>query len=235
MPRLRVLAYNVHGFRNGVRRVARAVTEERPDVALLSEAKGRFQLWRFARTMGMDVAAHGLRLFGGITNAVLLRHPWRSVHAELVRFPRTGRLPRRGVVVVRARRAGIPVTVVAVHLGLSDAERALHARELTDAVAGTPPPIVLGGDLNEGPDGKAASWVAERLWDAWLAGVAGATAASGETFPASEPRARIDYLFVSEDVRVERCWLVATADAAEVSDHLPLFADVVVGEEEPLR
>jgi endonuclease/exonuclease/phosphatase family metal-dependent hydrolase len=231
MSRLRVLAYNVHGFRSGVRDVARTVSEARPDVALLNEAKGRFQLWRFARAMGMEVAAHGLRLFGGVTNAVLLRPPWRRLHAEVIRFSGTGRLPRRGMIVVRTRRAGVPLTVVSVHLGLSDAERVLHAGELTDALAGVESPVVLGGDLNEGPEGKAAAWVADRLWDAWPVVAAGAAGSSGETFPAREPRARIDYLFVSEGVRVERRWIEATAGANEASDHLPLFADVVVGED----
>jgi endonuclease/exonuclease/phosphatase family metal-dependent hydrolase len=230
MSRLRVLVYNVHGFRSGVRRVAGTVLEEAPDVALLNEARGRLRLWWFARRMGMRVAAHGLRLFGGVTNAVLLRPPWRPVHAEVVRFPRTGRLHRRGAVVVRARRAGETVTVVAVHLGLSDEERVRHAREMTDALVGSPPPMVVGGDLNEGPTGKAAVWIADRLWDAWARPAGSGIEPPGETFPARDPRARIDYVFVSEDVRVERCWIAASPGAAGASDHLPLLADVVVGE-----
>jgi endonuclease/exonuclease/phosphatase family metal-dependent hydrolase len=230
MSRLRVLVYNVHGFRNGVGLVARAVFDETPDVALLNEAKGRLRLWWFARKIGMKVAAHGLRPFGGVTNAVLLRPPWRAVHAEVGRFSRTGRLHHRGAVVVRARRAGVQVTVVSVHLGLSDEERLRHAREVTDALAGTPPPVVLGGDLNEEATGPAAVWIAGRLWDAWARSAGGAMQTSGQTFPAREPRARIDYVFVSEGVRVERCWIAASPGAAEASDHLPLLADVVVGE-----
>jgi endonuclease/exonuclease/phosphatase family metal-dependent hydrolase len=230
MSRFRVLVYNVHGFRSGVRPVAAVVAEEAPDVALLNEAKGRLQLWWFARKIGMKVAAHGLRLFGGVTNAVLLRPPWRAVHAEVVRFPRTGRLHRRGIVIVRARRAGVPVTVAAIHLGLSDEERVRHAREATNALAGTPAPIVLGGDLNEGPTRNAAAWIADRFWDAWVPRDGRTVEAAGETFPAREPRARIDYLFVSDGVRVERCWIAASPGAAEASDHLPLLGDVVVGE-----
>jgi endonuclease/exonuclease/phosphatase family metal-dependent hydrolase len=231
MHRLRVVAYNVHGFRSGVRRVARTVSEERPDVALLNEAKGPFRLWRFARATRMRVAGHGLRLFGRVTNAVLLRPPWRAVHVRVIRFSKSGGLPRRGAIVVRARRAGVPVTVVAVHLGLSDAERVVHSRELTDALAGLGPPTVLGGDLNEGPDGKAAAWIADRLWDAWPRAVGSSASNAGETFPSREPRARIDYVFVSGDLRVERCWLGATPEVTEASDHLPLFADVVVAED----
>jgi endonuclease/exonuclease/phosphatase family metal-dependent hydrolase len=230
MSRLRVLVYNVHGFRSGVRRVARAVADERPDVALLNEARDRLRLRWFARKMGMKVAAHGLRPFGGVTSAVLLRPPWIAVHAELIPFSRTGRLHRRGAVVLLARRAGDPVTVASVHLGLSEEERLRHARELTDALAGSSSPTVVGGDLNEGPTGKAAVWIADRLWDAWTGSASTGTDHPGETFPAREPRARIDYLFVSEGVRVERTWIGASPGAVEASDHLPLLADVVVGE-----
>ena len=230
MSRLRVLVYNVHGFRSGVRRVTGAVSDQAPDVALLNETGGRLQLWWFARKMGMKVAAHGLRMFGGVANAVLLRPPWRAVHAQVVRFSPTGRLRRRGAVVARVRRAGVPITVVCVHLGLSDEERLRHAREVTDVLAGTPPPVVLGGDLNEDPTGGAAGWIADRLWDAWVRTAAGETETSGQTFPAREPRARIDFVFVSDRVRVERCWVAASPGAAEASDHLPVLADVVVGE-----
>lgn len=232
MPRLRLLAYNVHGFRAGVNRVARVVSGQRPDVALLNEAKGHLRLGSFARAMEMEIAAHGLRLVGGVTNAVLLRPPWRAVGAEVVRFSRAGRPSRRGAVVAHARRAGFHVTAVAVHLGLSETERMSHARELTDLLAGMAPPILVGGDLNEGPDGKARAWIADRLWDAHTTAMDGEGAGlPGETFPAREPRDRIDYLFVSEGVGVERCWVGATPEAVEASDHFPVFADVLVRED----
>lgn len=229
---LRLLVYNVHGFRAGVGRVADATSRLRPDVVFLNEAKGRGRLRRFAGAMEMEIAGHGLRWFGGITNAVLLRPPWRSVGSETVRFTRTGQLSRRGAVVTHLRRPGSHVTAVAVHLGLSDAERMQHARELTDLVAGMAPPILVGGDLNEAPDGKARAWIADRLWDAHTAASPGVSiVGTGDTFPARKPRARIDYLFVSEGVEVERSWVAASREAAAASDHLPLFADVLVAGE----
>jgi endonuclease/exonuclease/phosphatase family metal-dependent hydrolase len=105
-----------------------------------------------------------------------------------------------------------------VHLGLSGEERTEHARELTDLLAGREP-VVLGGDLNEGPEEPAARWMAARFWDA--------ARDAGRTFPAWEPRARIDYLFVSEGVRVERAW-VGGDRFARLSDHLPVLADLEV-------
>jgi len=103
-----------------------------------------------------------------------------------------------------------------VHLGLSGEERTEHARELTDLLAGREP-VVLGGDLNEGPEEPAARWIAGRYWDA--------ARESGRTFPSWEPRARIDYLFVSEGVAVERAW-VGGERFARLSDHLPVLADL---------
>lgn len=225
MTRLRLMAYNVHGFRAGVRRVAQAVAAELPDIALLNEVRWPGRLRAFARLMGMNPVS-GVRVFGGVPNAVLLRPPWRGVRVRIHHFARRGPTTRRGLVAVQARRAGLLVTAVAVHLGLSDAERVRHARELTDLVAGTEPPVLVGGDLNESPDAPAVSWVAERLWDAQ--GLAGE--GPGLTFPSPEPRARVDYLFVSEGIRVERCWVGAGPEFTEASDHLPVFADVVVGE-----
>jgi endonuclease/exonuclease/phosphatase family metal-dependent hydrolase len=77
--------------------------------------------------------------------------------------------------------------------------------------------VLLGGDLNEGADEPAARWIADRYWDA--------ARDAGPTFPAWEPRARIDYLFVSEGVGVERAW-VGGERFAGLSDHLPVLADL---------
>lgn len=222
MPRLRLVAYNVHGFRAGVRRVAEAVAAERPDVVLLNEARFRWRVRRLARLLGMQ-AAHGLRLFRPITNAVLVGPPWRVVERRVVPLSRTLRLKRRGAVVARAGGAGFRVTAVCVHLGVSDPERVRHAKELTDLLAGLPSPLVLGGDLNEGPERPAVSWIAARLWDAFAAAGEG----PAETFPSSAPRARIDYLFVSEGVAVQRA---RVGGDAEASDHLPVVADVELPE-----
>ena len=49
--------------------------------------------------------------------------------------------------------------VTAAYDILSDPERRRHARELTDGLAAAGAPVVLGVDLNEGPDGPAARWV----------------------------------------------------------------------------
>jgi endonuclease/exonuclease/phosphatase family metal-dependent hydrolase len=214
--RLRVMVWNVHGFRAGTKRIASAVTDAAPDLLLLNETRYLgFHLRRFARRAGLE-GASGTGLWRPVPNAVLARRPWRVVDAGRIAFRRTRKTLRRGVLLTIVGRAGTRLSAGAVHLGLSGEERTEHARELTDLLAGREP-VVLGGDLNEGPEEPAARWMAARFWDA--------ARDAGRTFPAWEPRARIDYLFVSEGVRVERAW-VGGERFARLSDHLPVLADL---------
>jgi endonuclease/exonuclease/phosphatase family metal-dependent hydrolase len=228
VPRLRAAAYNVHGFRAGTRRVAAALQEEGPDLLFLNETGYLgWALARFARRMGMSVASglHGLRR---IPNAVLVRPPWRIVDVDVLRFPRPHRTVRRGAVVATLGRPGARLSAASVYLGLSAEERRRDARILTDALAGREP-VLLGGDLNEERDGDAAAWIAERYWDAFERAGDG----DGFTFPASAPRARIDFLFASDGIRIERVWVGGAARTA--SDHLPIVADLEIEEPEPPR
>jgi endonuclease/exonuclease/phosphatase family metal-dependent hydrolase len=225
MPGLRVATYNVHGFRAGTRQIAEALGAEGPDVLLLNETRYLgFRLHRFAKRMGMEYAS-GTGLFRRVPNAVLARPPWRLVRHEVVVLPRRGRTVRRGAVVAVLGRAGLRLVAAAVHLGLSEAERAEHARVLTDLLAGRREAVIVGGDLNEEKDGRAVSWISGRYWDVF----ARAGGEPGSTFPGLDPRARIDYLFATAGVTVTRAW-VGGSSFAPLSDHRPVFADVQVGE-----
>jgi endonuclease/exonuclease/phosphatase family metal-dependent hydrolase len=216
---LRVLAWNVHGFRAGHARIGEVIAEQGPDVALLNEAGYlRFRSRRLGSRVGMRVASGG-GLRTRIPNAVLVRSPWRLVDYRVEVLPRSGSELRRGVVLATVGRAGRRILTAAVHLGLSGRERIRHAEVLTDLLVAHRHPVILGGDLNEGPDGPAASWVAERFWDA----LGGAGDAEALTFPSADPRARIDYVFVSDGLAVERAWV---AGDAEASDHLAVVADL---------
>lgn len=218
---LRVVVWNVHGLRAGVSAAAEAVGRHQPDVVLLNEVGwSGWRLRRLARALDAR-AASGLRLLRwGVTNAVLVRPPWRLLRTRTIGLPRRAG-PRRGLVTALLGRSGYRLTAASAHLGLSDPERLAHARDLTDRILPSlRAPVLLGGDLNEPPEGRAASWLAERLWDAFAAAGEG----PGETFPARDPRARIDYLFVPEAVKVAAALVDGGAEGA--SDHLPLVVDL---------
>lgn len=231
--RVRVVVYNVRGFRDGLDRVAAVLRHFEPDLVLLNETGSRRSLRRLAKTLGLEAAGDPWSPFRRrIKSAVLARPPWRIVEHRLHRFAdvRKAMYPR-GALIAQAGRAGRRIWVHAIHLGLHPLERLHAAQELADLARGLDGPVLVGGDCNETPDGRAMTFLGERFWDAWLLG----GDVPGETFPASDPTARIDYLFVSQEWKVERALVPSVLPEARIaSDHLPLVAELRLADaEEP--
>lgn len=223
--RLRVIVYNVRGFRDRLERLARLVGHFEPDVLILNETGGRLRLRRFARALGMDLATDPWLPFRRrVKDAVLVRRPWTIVEHHQRRFEGGPWLYPRGALIATLERGEARLCAISTHLGLHPRDRLAHAKALEALVDQVDAPIVAGGDLNEKPDGRAVGFLSERFRDAWLLG----GDADGETFPADEPTARIDYLFVSEGIVVERVLVPPGPDAREVSDHRPLVAELTL-------
>jgi endonuclease/exonuclease/phosphatase family metal-dependent hydrolase len=221
---MRVVVWNAKGLRAG-ERAAQAIGALAPDVVILTECGRRRALDRFAQRIGMNAVTSAHAVFRrAVHNAVLSREPWRVASVATLRFERSQPFYPRGATIVRLRRPGSEVSVASTHLGLSPGERERHARELADAARSLELPLLLGGDFNEDPGSPAVSWVAQRYWDAWTAGADDAT--GGSTFPSRDPSSRIDYLFVSQGVRVASARVIDGADAREASDHLPLLVEL---------
>jgi len=218
--RLRVVTFNVHGFRAGVEPVAEALRTLSPDLVLLQECGSKRTVRGLARSLDMEVASTHRR-FNRVRNAVLFGPSWHVARTDVADLSREARTMRRGFVAVSLRSSQGRVVAVSAHLGLSPAERRRHARELADHVIGEGHPAVLGVDLNEGPTGDASRWMAGRLFDAF----AKAGRGDGATFPASAPSARIDYLFVTEELAVREAWVPPLGD---LSDHRPVVTDVEI-------
>lgn len=222
---LRVVVYNVRGFRDEWRPAAAFLAELQPDVVLVNECGYGPSLRRFAGTLGTKPVSGPLSFLRRTPrNAVLVRPPWRVVAHRLHRFERSSRFHPRGVLIAHIGRSGFRLWALTLHLGLSPAERAGHARELTDLVRSLQGPVVMGGDLNEGPEGRAASWIGERFFDAWV----GAGRGGGETFPGADPSARVDYLFTTEELRAVRAEVLGGPEIAGGSDHRPVVVELTV-------
>jgi endonuclease/exonuclease/phosphatase family metal-dependent hydrolase len=222
--RVRVVVYNVRGLRDGTERLVRLVGHFRPDVLLLNETGSRWRLRRFENALGMDLAADPWSpLRRRVKDGVLVRPPWRIVGHRQHRFEGAWLYPR-GALLTELERGDARLCAISMHLGLHPRERLAHARALVALADGVDAPIVVGGDLNEKPDGRAVGFLSERFRDAWLLG----GDSEGETFPADEPTARIDYLFVSEGIVVERVLVPPDPDAREASDHRPLVAELTL-------
>jgi len=222
--RLRVVVYNVRGFRGGLERLVRLVGHFEPDVLVLNETGGRWRLKRFGKALGMQVAADPWVWFRRrVKDAILIRSPWWISAHRQQRFEGTPGMYPRGALVAELENGDARLVAVSTHLGLHPRERLHDAHEI-GALVPHEAPAVIGGDLNERPDGRAVALLSERFGDAWLLG----GDADGDTFPADEPTARIDYLFVTRGIGVERVIVPPGEDARLASDHRPLVAELTL-------
>ncbi len=221
MTSLRVVSYNVHGQRDDRGALVETVRALEPDVLIVQEAPRRFR-WRtkcatLAHDVGLLYASGGLPALGNL----ILTGLRVSVHeAWALRYPLTPGRHLRGAAFARCAVDRVPFVVAGSHLATDPAERPGQASLLANALAPVGEAVILGADLNESPGGKA--------WELLAAGRLDAGRDGGGTFPAREPRERIDALLVDPRVEVARCAVVDTPAARRASDHLPIVADLVL-------
>jgi endonuclease/exonuclease/phosphatase family metal-dependent hydrolase len=214
---LRVATWNVHGLRGGVGAVASAIRAEELDVVLIQESGPRARLRELGRTLGWAVSTDP-RVFPRrrVRNALLARPgAAESIRPRVVRFDAGSPLHPRGALFAEIDERW---TAVSSHLGLDGPERGRQVTELRSLLEHATPRTVVGADLNALPDDPGPRSLAEQLTDVW--GQVGE--GDGETFPAAEPAARIDYLFVGPGVRALRAWTAG----GTVSDHRMVVGDL---------
>lgn len=220
---LRVLNYNVHSLRDERRALVGLVRDVAPDVMIVQEAPRRFR-WRqkcasLADDFGLVVAAGGLPSLG---NLLLVSLRVRVLEAWCLRYPLTPGRHMRGAAFFHGAVKGATFTVSGSHLATDPAERPNQAALWKEALSAAPGPLIAGGDLNETPGGGAWRTCADGLVDA------AGPAADVPTFPATLPRRRLDALFVSPDVTVQKYEVIDTDQARRASDHLPVLIDVAL-------
>ncbi|MGP3924596.1 endonuclease/exonuclease/phosphatase family protein [Streptomyces sp. 8N616] len=249
---LRVATYNIHagaGYDQvfDIQRTAQAIRALDADVIGLQEVDvhwGERSEWRdlareLARSLGMriyfapiyslDPPAPGApRREYGV--AMLSRFSILSTtNHEITRLstqdpnPVPAPAPGFGEAVVRAH--GVNVHVYATHLDYrtDPAVRRAQVADTRRIMAedcdrrGRCPRQVLVGDFNAEPEAAELAPLWERLTDA-------APRDGGLTYPAKDPLKRIDYVTVSDGIRVRDAAVAGTL----ASDHRPLVADLLV-------
>ncbi|MEV6348831.1 endonuclease/exonuclease/phosphatase family protein [Actinoplanes sp. NPDC051851] len=217
---LRVLSWNVHGLKDDRAALVALVRELAPDVLVVQEAPRRFR-WRakcaaLAAECGLVVAAGGLPALGNlllVSLRVAVGATW------CLRYPLTPGRHLRGAVFARGRVRGASFTVSGSHLATDPNERPAQALHWKTELARQEGPLIAAADLNEGPGGGAWRTIEDGLVT---------TREDLPTFPASAPSRRIDGLFVSPEVGIERYEIIAADRARAASDHLPVLADLLL-------
>ncbi|MDT0406125.1 endonuclease/exonuclease/phosphatase family protein [Streptomyces edwardsiae] len=225
---IRVLSYNIRSMRDDTGALARVITACAPDLVLLQEAprffRWRKKLARLASETGLVVLSGGATAAGP---AILCSLRATVERTEDVLLPLTPGQHRRGFATAVVRFGGARIAVLSCHLSLEKSERYAQGGMLLDRLAGMGAEhAVVGGDLNERPDGRTFRRLTESLTDCWDAAPWG-----GEhTWTRDEPHRRIDALFVGKGVEVLGCGVpvgqpgVRESDLAAATDHLPVLA-----------
>lgn len=237
---IRLMTYNIRWGKGAdgqvdLARVVSVLREASPDIAVLNEVDVNRRRSGYTdqpavlmRAAGYPYGAfvpslRGPNALGGVSeygNMILSRFPIEGVYR--VPLPGTRLAEPRTLLVADVRVGSLLLTVMGTHLGLRREERLEQVARILEVTAARPGSRVLLGDFNARPDGPeiarlTGAGAQEPLWiDAHRLIGAG----EGNTFPSSDPVARIDYVFVSRDlapyVVAGRLW------PSIASDHLPV-------------
>jgi endonuclease/exonuclease/phosphatase family metal-dependent hydrolase len=219
MSELRLLTWNVRSLRDDVDAITAVARACAPDVMVVQEAP-RFARWRskraaLARRCGLLVATADRP--GGLAIFATLRAEVTTTSFALL--PKTPRRHQRAVTTATIKHDGASWCVATTHFSTEPIERSRHLPVL---LAGLPSgaPLVLAGDVNEGPAGPVFRDLASRFQDAFAVAGSG----DGATSPAVNPRRRIDAVFAGPELTVVSCEVVAVPGVERASDHRPILA-----------
>jgi endonuclease/exonuclease/phosphatase family metal-dependent hydrolase len=243
---LRVMTYNVHSCvgmdgKLAPERIARIIAQHAPDVVALQELDvGRKrsnsvdQAAVIAGHLEMGLAFHPAmhveeERYG---DAILTHLPMRLVKAGPLPTPRS-RWPvePRGALWVAVDLHGTEVQILNTHLGLLPHERRAQAEALIGrSWLGHPSccrPVVLCGDFNALPRSPVCRQLGKKLRDVETGRPRHRLKS---TFFGRFPIARIDHIFVDRHIGVDHIEIPNTTLTRLASDHLPLIADLRLGD-----
>jgi len=224
---IKVASYNIRKAigsdrRRRPERILEVLAEVNADVIALQEVDRRFGMRASAippemvghgsayRAVPLSLRADSLGWHG---NAILVGQDVTIAGYARINLPT---LEPRGAVIAELIVQGLSLRIAAMHLDLSGLWRRKQARAIVGALAAMPPmPTVLMGDLNE--------W---RAMGGCLHDFARhyRMAATGNSFHAQRPVARLDRIMTSDTLHVSTCGVHHSVRARQASDHLPVWA-----------
>ncbi|MFN2490165.1 MAG: endonuclease/exonuclease/phosphatase family protein [Actinomycetota bacterium] len=219
---LRVATYNIrHGRgmdgRVRLRRTARMLVRTGADVIALQEVDRNVkrsgttdQPALLERWTGLTVHFWPtLRLDGGDFGLALAARGEMSTDFQILDNGGVGRL--HGVIIGRVQG----ITVLATHLSRKAVARQAEEEQIARLATGSQMPVVVAGDLNQGPKSLRRFHAAGLRSDP----------RRRATFPSTAPVLKIDHVLIGPGLSIERTWTVR----GMASDHIPLVADVRLG------
>ncbi|HSV73858.1 MAG TPA: endonuclease/exonuclease/phosphatase family protein [Chthonomonadales bacterium] len=231
---LRVMTYNLHGGVGGVARLTETIRAQNPHVLCLQEAVGPEGREGPAVLLPRDLAGYRFVRRGSVM--IGSRVPMGNARAWKLDPPGVA----RDALAVDVNLGGRRATVVSVHFvtalgGGSIAQNAAgiaryargmaevrvrQADSLLERLNKPGPPVVVCGDFNTPPRGKAYERLSGLMRDAFAERGRG----WGLTYRRDLPLWRIDYVWCGRGAEPVSAWAVR----APGSDHLPVVAEVSI-------
>lgn len=231
--RVKVVSYNIHkgvgtDRKRDPARILKVLAEVDADIVCLQEADLRFGtrasvLPRFLIESHTDYVPVPLDVqhdsMGWHGNAILVRNGITVESHDIVHIPF---LEPRGVVTATLAIGGASLSVFGMHLDLSGLWRVRQARAIAALADGARAEraTVLMGDINEW---RANAGCFREFGKHFT------VLDPGPSFHSQRPIGRLDRIMHCDRLRMEACGVHRSALAATASDHLPVWAEFVLG------
>ena len=211
-------------------RIANVILSKSPDIVCMQEVDSGqprslmkdFPVL-FSELLGMQQAfGDNFHFDGGkYGNAIFTHFPMDYID-NLALSVNAGAEPR-GCLHVRVETSDGLLDVFNTHLSYNDSPRLIQAKEITRVLPHTN--TILAGDLNDSANSPILTHLYSILKDSFIPEADD----TGYTFPSNEPECRIDYILVSDDIRVISSGKLNTYESQLASDHLPWYSDIELG------
>ena len=221
---IKIITLNLHGGkdetgRDNLAKTRQLIEAERPDLVFLQEIQPAqvrsLQPAGYHTGLGMNLNLFAYH-FG---NAILTRHQV-AYHRH---FYLPSRLEQRGMDAMILAIAGQSFMVVNTHLGLGLGERQRQLAEIQRVLGYFQGPVILCGDFNTLPYDPLFAPLRNSFQEI------GARLPLPGTFPASDPRERLDQIWYNRNWQPQQAGVLAW----DGSDHRPVAAALQLTE--PLR
>jgi len=238
---LRVLTYNIHHGEGvdgnvDIDRIAKVILESKADLVALQEVDRGVERTKKIDTMTMLADLTGMTYTfgksldyqgGDYGNGVLVRYPILEEKNFLLRSIQSSE--QRGLLQLVIEIKGEEIVFMNTHLDdkPDDAERMASVQEIkTAAQQYASRPVILCGDFSDIPTSAAIGKIKGDFHDSWDQIGAG----EGNTYPASKPEKRLDYIFTKKNnvgsiTSLSLRPVSARVIAVDASDHLPLLVE----------
>ncbi|MCL3881067.1 endonuclease/exonuclease/phosphatase family protein [Marivita sp. GX14005] len=226
---MRIVSYNIRkavglDWKRDPYRIIRVLSDLDADVVALQEADKRLGVRPAVLPEALLYEQTGLRILDVIDgpssgwhgNALLVRDGWTVHDAERLTLPG---IEPRGAVVADLTGPDGDVTVVGTHLGLRRGCRQLQLAHLRETIADRAPRTIIAGDMNEWSP-RIGFDLIEKEFD---------LIAPGPSFHASRLLAPLDRFALGKGLGLRDSGVVLGGEARRASDHLPIWADIDVG------